>query len=243
MIAALPMYARPETRAAEARLWDAMRAHGWDGIDQAPDSLSAPFDLWSFWASPNLVFGQTCSLPFRLMTDRPTLIGAPMHPLGLTPGTYQSVIITHASDTRSIETLGYAPLAINEARSQSGWAAAWEAGLGHGPIRATGSHRESASAIVRGHSEVAAIDIVTWEMLTRWEPALIGDLRVAGRSSVYPALPFITRIQDAAGIGQALRSAVAGLSREDQQTLLLYGISDVVEADYLSLPNPPAPQI
>lgn len=241
--AALPMYARPETEAAQARLWAAMREYGWDGVEDAPTKLGAPGDLWVFWASTDLIFGQTCGLPYRLMDDRPALLGAPTHPLDLTPGTYQSVIVTRQGDARRIEDLSHAPIAINEPRSQSGWAAAWDAGLGRGAVRATGSHRASAQAVADRQSDVATIDIVTWEMLKRWEPSLTEALQEVDRTREYPALPFITRIADVTGLRDALRHGVATLSDDDKDTLLLSGISDVREEDYLALPNPPTPHI
>lgn len=237
------MYTRPETRGAEARLWAAMRRFRWEGVDAAPEDLATPFDLWRFWTSPDLIFGQTCALPYRLMDNPPTVLGASIHPLDVPAGHYRSMIVTRADDTRSAEGLSHAPLAFNDARSQSGWGAAWDAGLGRGPVMATGSHRASAAAIARGHAEVAAIDIVTWELLTRWEPGLTDQLRVVAPTRPYPALPFITRIPDTEGLGRALRRAVSELSAEDKDTLLISGIADMTASDYLSLPNPPPPQI
>ena len=241
--AALPMYARPQTEAAQARLWAAMRAHGWDGVEDAPTKLGAPGDLWDFWGSPDLIFGQTCGLPYRLMTNRPSLLGAPTHPLDLTPGTYQSAVVTRHGDPRRVEDLSHASIAINEPRSQSGWAAAWDAGLGRGPVRATGAHRASAQAVADGRSDVATIDVVTWQMLKRWEPSLTEPLQEVDRTREYPALPFITRIADVTGLRDALRHGVATLSTKDKDTLLLSGIADVREEDYLALPNPPTPHI
>ena len=58
MIATLPMYDRPETRAANDRFWDLIRSH----LDEAPEELSRD-DF--HWLHPDLLLSQTCSLPYR----------------------------------------------------------------------------------------------------------------------------------------------------------------------------------
>jgi hypothetical protein len=65
VIAALPMYDRPETRAATDRFWELTRdALSLRGID-APEALTRDRDPWDIWQAPDLVLAQTCGLPYR----------------------------------------------------------------------------------------------------------------------------------------------------------------------------------
>lgn len=243
MTAALPMYSRPETRAAEARLWSLMLEHGWQNSDTAPRKLLSPPDLRAFWADPELIFAQTCGMPYRLMENRPSLLGAPIHPISLPAGQYQSVVIVAAeANQKDIAGFSTACLAMNEPQSQSGWAAAWDVGLGRGEILKTGSHRASAIAVAEARAVVATIDCVTWSMIERWDPDLRHCLSVVGTTPLRPALPFVTRIGDVTGLREALRHAIASLSHADRSTLCLWGLADVDEQTYLAVPNPPAPQ-
>ena len=144
MIASLGMYDRPETAAANDRLWagirDGLRA---EGID-APDALTrGAHAYWDAWQSPGLVFSQTCGFPFRAkLHDQVTLIGTPDYALpGCPPGHYNSVFVARKDDPRaSLAEFSGAAFAFNEDLSQSGWAAHRRyrrADMGtFGPIRA-----------------------------------------------------------------------------------------------------------
>jgi hypothetical protein len=61
MIAALPMYDRPETAGANDRFWESVRDH----LGYGPMTLTRGRDHWDIWQSPDLVLAQTCGLPFR----------------------------------------------------------------------------------------------------------------------------------------------------------------------------------
>ena len=79
MIAALGMYDRPETAAANDALWalirDGLRARGMD----APEVLTRGAGAyWPAWESPDMLLSQTCGLPFRArLHEKVTLIGTP----------------------------------------------------------------------------------------------------------------------------------------------------------------------
>ena len=61
MIASLPMYDRPETAAANDRLWQGVRTR----LGEGPEHLVRAGDPWEHWQSPDLLLSQTCGLPFR----------------------------------------------------------------------------------------------------------------------------------------------------------------------------------
>jgi len=247
MLAALPMYDRPETAAAHDRYWglirDGLRQRGFD----APETLTRPGDPWPIWQSPDLVLAQTCGLPFRArLHDRVQLVGTPDYGLpGCAPGFYNSVVITRAEDDRPLDTLLRARVAINEGLSQSGWAALCDfaAGLGITPARPLIScgHRASAQMVARGQADIATIDAQTWEMLTRHDP-WAADLTVRARTRPTPALPYICAPgRDANAIAAAVAAAIAALAPDDRALLGLRALVQIPAARYLAEPLPPDP--
>jgi len=246
MIAALPMYDRPETAAANDRLWQGVRA----GLGYGPETLSRDGDLWSIWQSPDLLLAQTCGYPFRVrLHAHVQLVGTPVLALAdCPPGQYCSAIVIRADDPRkSVEAFATARFAYNEALSQSGWAAPqnWAAARGFtfsNPLR-TGAHRASAMAVSQGRADIAAIDALTWDIL-RSHDRFTDDLRVLTRTDPTPALPYITaQANDPAPLFDALQAAIAGLSQADRTTLGITGLLRLPATDYLAVPNsaPPPP--
>ncbi|MGV6812400.1 MAG: phosphate/phosphite/phosphonate ABC transporter substrate-binding protein [Brevirhabdus sp.] len=241
MIASLPMYDRPETAAANDRLFAALR----DRLADGPDTLSRGGDPWEDWRAPNLLISQTCGYPYRARLHRQvSLIGAGDHRLeGCAPGHYCSVFV--ARDAAPLAAFQDGCFAYNDALSQSGWAApmvhAAQAGVGFGPLVHTGAHRESARAVAEGRADIAALDAVSWTMMQRWDGFATG-LCVVARTAPTPALPFITApTRDPARLFTALSDTVAALSQDDRDTLCLHGLVRVEAAAYLSVPTPPPP--
>lgn len=240
MIATLPMYDRPETRAANDRFYTLFRRR----FPQAPEHLNrdAPH-----WLAPDLVLSQTCSLPYRAVLHADVnLVAAPIHRISCPTGYYFSVIIVRQDDPRkAIDEFATGKLVINSRQSQSGWAAidqlARTLGFRFENITETGSHQASAQAISDGRADIAAIDAVSWQMIQRWD-SFASNLRVLGETPPTPALPYITSIfNDIKAIQYALAEAVDTLAEEDKDTLCLDGIADIPAIHYLSLPITPAP--
>jgi ABC-type phosphate/phosphonate transport system substrate-binding protein len=241
MIAALPMYDRPELRAETDALWaairDALRARG----IQAPDTLTRGRDPWSAWTDPGLVFAQTCGLPFRaLLHDRVALVGTPDHALpGCPPGHYNSVIMAARPDLPARPRI-----AINDALSQSGWAAlhGWmqAAAIAPGPVTVTGGHAASARAVAEGHADLAAIDAQTWRQLIRFDGA-DPALEIA-RTAPGPALPYVTAAtQDPGPVRAAVTEAIHSLPAPVRAALDLRGIVPIAASAYTAIPIPPNP--
>lgn len=246
MIAALGMYDRAETAAANDRLWslirDGLRARG----IAAPDALTrGDLAYMAGWTSPDLVLSQTCGLPFRArLHDRVTLIGTPDYGVeGCPPGHYRSVFV--ARRDREAPALAGARLAYNDGLSQSGWAAPLAYAAAHsfrfGETLETGGHRLSLLAVAEGRADLAALDAVTWTLLQRWEPAA-AEVRVVGLTDPTPGLPLISRAgADAPAIFAAVAAAISALPPEDHDTLCLKGLVAIPAAAYLALPLPPSP--
>lgn len=249
MIASLGMYDRAETAAANDRLWAAIR----DGLRArgvaAPDALTrGEAAYWPAWEGPALVLSQTCGFPYRArLHGRVTLIGTPDYGVeGCAPGHYRSVFVARADDARGrLEDFDGTALAYNEALSQSGWAAPQNHAAAHG-LRfpaglQTGGHRASAQAVAGGRADLAALDAVTWRLLSRWED-FAGRLKVVGQTDPTPGLPFIAGPgADAAATFDAVAEAIAGLSDADRAATGLRGLIRIAPEAYLAVPTPPAP--
>lgn len=250
MIACLPMYARPENRAAHDVLWQLVR----DGLRTrgvaAPDALTRDIGHMDSWERPDLVLGQICNLPWRArFRDRVTLIGAGDYGLpDCPPGYYYSVFILRADDPATAPedcARGGYRLALNEPLSNSGWGMihdwARARGLPLNPSLVTGAHVESLRAVVEGRADWAALDAVTFALLGRGEP-MAQKVRVVGRSEAQPGLTFCTAAgADPSPHLAALIEAIAALPHDAAERLMLRGVVALPPEAYdLPLPTPPA---
>lgn len=249
MIASLGMYDRPETAAANDALWAlirrGLRARG----IAAPARLTRGEAAFAHaWTAPDLVLSQTCGLPFRAgLHARVTLIGTPDYGVdGCAPGYYRSVLVARADDPRATEAeFQTARAAINEPMSQSGWAALADhfAALSLTPpaVVVTGAHQGSALAVAEGRADLAAIDAVTWSLLTRHDRWTQG-LRVVAYTTPTPGLPLIAAAGvDRAPLFAAVAEAIADLQETDRHTLCLRDVIRIPASAYLALSIPDAP--
>jgi ABC-type phosphate/phosphonate transport system substrate-binding protein len=245
MIAGLPMYDRPELRDAHDRFWAAIRAN----LGHGRESLSSPADMASFWQSDDLLFGQTCGMPYRtFLHDRVQLVGTPDYGIeGCPPGYYRSAVIVHAdSEIREFGELAEKRIAYNEALSQSGWAAII-AEMEYADMRPssglqTHAHINSAQAVSKKLADFAAIDAHTWALMCRYQTDLTLTLRVVHWTSPTPALPYICAMRfDAQAIFHAVENALNALPPSDSETLGIRGIIKIAKQDYLDVPTPSSP--
>jgi ABC-type phosphate/phosphonate transport system substrate-binding protein len=250
MIASLGMYDRAETAAANDRLWagirDGLRARG----VPAPDTLTrGEAAYWPAWESPDLVFSQTCGMPYRTrLTEKVIILATPDYGLpGCPPGHYRSIFVARADDPReTVQAFGTARFAFNEDMSQSGWGGPVTHLTGLGirprPHLRTGAHVHSARAVAEGQADYAAIDALTWALIRAHDGFAI-RLKEIGHTAATPVLPYIAaRAADRATTLAALQDAVTSLSPQDRATLHLRGIVDIPAAAYLAVPTPPAPR-
>ena len=202
MIAALPMYDAGRAREANDALWrvwsQALAARG----VSAPDSLYRSGVLEDVWRDPQLLVGQTCSLPWVVFLEHSTRIFAiPQYSApDCGKATYRSLLIVRKDALGDdLAAFAGATVAVNGARSQSGHtslAMALERRELAMPFfaraRETGSHMASLQMLAEGAADVAAIDCVTF---AHWEAGgnpHVDAVRVIGRSPQAPAPPFIT---------------------------------------------------
>ncbi|SEB75510.1 ABC transporter, phosphonate, substrate-binding protein [Rhodobacter sp. 24-YEA-8] len=250
MIAALGMYDTDRTEGANDRLWaqvrEGLRARG----IAAPEALTRGDGAYmAGWLSPDLVLAQCCGYPFRArLRGQVTLIGAGDHRLAGTPaGQYHSILVARDDDPRADFTdFDGAAFAWNDDLSQSGWAApahhAARSGIRLVPAWRSGGHRASARAVRAGKADLAALDAVTWAIMSEDDSGDAAGLKEVGRTGATPALPFIAgKDLDAEAVFAALDAAIRGLTDEDRAVLHLYGLVTVPEADYLAVPDPGPP--
>jgi ABC-type phosphate/phosphonate transport system substrate-binding protein len=248
MIAALPMYERPQNVAAHDRLWALMRDGLRDHGIAAPDALDREQPYDEVWGRDDLVVGQICNLPWRArFRDRVTVIAAMDYGLpDVAPGCYHSVFVVRGDDPA--QTLAQAVagrFAINDGLSNSGWGAPWQEAVARGlrlrPGVRTGSHLESLRAVAEGRADLCATDAVSWRNFRRWEP-LVSGLRVLDRTFDSPGMTLITRAgQDPVPFRVALTQAVAAQSAADRDLTALQGLVTLPAAAY-DIALPPDPQ-
>ena len=81
-------------------------------------------------------------------------------------------------------------------------------------VAVSGSHRQSLGLVATGVADVAAIDCVSLELLSRIDPALVAATRVLAWSPLSPGLPLVaSATTDAASI-DALRRALADVAAD-----------------------------
>ena len=241
-LAALPMYDMPEIESATDALWAAMaRRLRAGGMTDAPDRLTRGVDPREVWRSPRLLFAQTCGYPLMHEFDgRLALIATPRYAVpGCGGAAYRSRIVARADDPRErFADFAGSVAAINSEDSHSGfnilrWRVAQE---GRSPffgrVERTGAHLASLAAVQSGKADIAAIDCVTFALLSRHRPAAVAGLRVVEDTPAAPALPFVTAPATGEGERRLLRQALAEtLSdpalRQVREDLLLAGAEDL----------------
>ncbi len=244
MTAMLGMYDMPALQPANDRFWTLIRDH----LGLGPPRLTRDRDFWEIWQDPDLVFAQTCGMPYRTkLHDTVQLVGTPDYGLpGCPPGYYRSIFVARAKDNRPLSELVRGCFAYNEPLSQSGWSAPIthlsELGLSPDTLLQTGAHAASAQAVASGQADLASLDLLTW-LLLREHTDLGEALREVELTTPTPALPYITsNTRDAAQLNSALGKAVSDLALQDRSALHLRGLVDIPAEHYLRVPTPPSPQ-
>ncbi|WGV18390.1 phosphate/phosphite/phosphonate ABC transporter substrate-binding protein [Fuscovulum ytuae] len=251
LVAAFPMYNRPELRVAFDMLWEGTRNNlRAAGVQDVPDCLTVVEEgLLTFWQRPDLLLSQTCGFPYRhFLKDSVALVGTPDFGLeGCPPGYYRSALVVRRDDPR--ETLAEfqgATLAVNDLHSQSGYAAPLvaieQAGLRMGAIRMSGAHVASARMVAVGDADIAGLDAVSWRHMLRLDAWTCG-LRVIDWTPPTPGLPYITAFAPlAVTITACLAEALRTLPPTLRDDLTMKGLVAVDRRDYLIVADPEAPE-
>ncbi|MEK6215999.1 MAG: PhnD/SsuA/transferrin family substrate-binding protein, partial [Boseongicola sp.] len=170
--------------------------------------------------------------------------GTPVFDLPCARGHYYSVVIARKDDSRTaFVDFSDAVIAVNGWDSQSGWAAAQNFASDHDfsfqKSHVSGGHRASALAVAEGVADIAALDAVTWNMLTRYDE-FTRDIKVITHTPPTPALPYISALShDAGDLGNAISAAIDQMSAEEREALCLKGFTAIHADKYLAVPTPP----
>jgi len=244
MIASLPMYMRPENKAAHERYWQLIAAKLTKSGIIAPTDLDDCEDN-DHWLRDDLVLSQTCGMPYRLfLHGNVQLIVTPDYGLpDCDAGYYNSIFIINAQDTRTkLADFASANLAITSKTSQSGYAAplneAAKVGFHFETQTLSGGHVNSAKMVASGKVEIAAVDAMTWHNILKYGD-FAGQLKVIAQTDPTPGLPYICALGlDKAVIAQAVTDAIDALSNEDRACLNIRGLIQIPSIEYLAVENP-----
>lgn len=217
MIAALPMYDWPETRAEMDGWYAALRRKA----PVLPATLTRTDDLHTLWRDPALILSQTCWGPLSLGLDACLLVLA-QPDYGDVPGGrgpfYRSALVARKGGAIPVpDHPGPAlpalagQLAFNSRDSLSGWLSLVQdagdpAGWADGLVE-TGGHRASIRAVAEGRADLAAIDCRSWAQALAHEPCA-RELVVIGWTAERPGLPFVTARATDEDTAQALAAAL-----------------------------------
>jgi ABC-type phosphate/phosphonate transport system substrate-binding protein len=248
MIASLPMYDWAELAPSHDAFWTQVHRALADAGLPAPANLDRDIGLWEAWEHPDLLLGQTCGMPYRTrLHGHVHLVGTLDYGLpDAPPGYYYSELVVRADETASLSELIERRLAFNGQDSQSGWAAPQnfvaQQGARFKNTLHSGAHRESARAVAEGRADIAALDAVTWRLITRYLPDVASGLRVIARTDPTPGLPLITaRTRDTGPIAAAVETAIAKLAESTRLALGLQGLVTIPASAYMAIPIPPPP--
>lgn len=246
MIASLQMYKRPELVDAHDHFWQYLRTNLSDAGINAPDHLEQNVPEDDPWLNPELVFAQTCSMPYRLfLHGKVTLIGTPDYQIpGCAKGYYKSAVVVHKNNVKEkITDYKNSIFTYNNTTSQSGYAAPYndlkKDGFFFKNKTCSGGHLNSARLIAKGDADIAYIDALSLKFIQKYE-SFYNDLHILRWSDPVPGLPYITAL----GADQKLwfdivRQTITTLDHEVAQKLHLVDLIHIPSADYLAIPNPP----
>jgi ABC-type phosphate/phosphonate transport system substrate-binding protein len=247
-LASLPMYDLPETEQATCALWRGLaESFRRVGIQDVPETLSRCPNVLEHWLSPDLLFSQTCGYPFTHSLKRQVrLVATPCYAApGCEGADYCSLLVVRSDAlSRSFADLRGKRAAFTSPNSHSGFNAlrALAAPLaedGHffGAAIQSGSHAASLDLVAAGNVDVAAIDCVTFALLSRYRPSAVAGVRELCRSASAPALPYVTSgvtgDRRIAQLRQGLQAVMADPAFADARAaLLLKGIQVLPEDEY-----------
>lgn len=245
--AALPWYELPETRQHQQWLWMgvASRLRGL-GVEHVPEALSHPEDPAVLWHDPTVLLTQACGLDAVLEQAPPIrVVATPEFEFrGCAGPTYRSFVVVRENHVaKAVRDLRRARCVINSRSSHSGMnglralvAPLHRGGRFFSSVRVTGSHLRSLQQLRAGKADVAAIDCVTWGLLTRHRPEEVAGLRLIAETDPMQAPPYVTRSAASPALVAALQTALAGaveaLAPSDRFALGLQRVRAASVSDY-----------
>lgn len=217
--ASLPWYDLAEVRQATDALWRELRRQFLlAGISKVPFRLNREVAYQRQWSSPRFLFGQACGYDARIAyADHLQVVATPCYDVsGCDGGNYSSfVVVREDSRFESVEDLRGTRCVINTPTSHSGMnvlralvAPLHSEGRFFSMVQISGSHERSLRMIQREEVEVAAIDCVTYALLSRYRPSELAETRVLHCTEHVPAPPYVTSASTPPETLAAMRKAI-----------------------------------
>jgi ABC-type phosphate/phosphonate transport system substrate-binding protein len=247
-IANLPMYDLPELQAITDQWWSGLaRAFRAEGISDVPDALWRKGDHRVPWMDPDLILSQTCGYPLMNgLRGKVSLVATPCYGAAECEGPdYCSIVVVHEDNpAQDIREFRGKRCVINSWDSQSGCNAlrALIAPLAQGKpffreVKVSGGHRNSATMVANGEADVAALDCVTFALLSRHCPQALAGTRMLTLTPRAPGLPYITRRSEDSDFLSRLRSGLTAACQdptltECREALMICGFSILALSDY-----------
>jgi len=204
LIASLPMYNIPEISKASSSLWSGIAKYlRLEGIKKVPDKLVFDQTLHTLWNDPDLLLSQCCGYDVvRRFESTLTPLAVPYFDVDeCKDGEYSSLVVV-GDDCRFDDVLDMhgTIAAINGPESHSGMSSLRHLvaprhtdGRFFNDVLISGAHVESLGMLRRQEADVAAIDCVTYTLLSAYQPEALAGTRVLGRTYHSPAPPYVTR--------------------------------------------------
>jgi len=247
-IASLPWYDFREVRTATDVLWHELaRQFRLAGISNVPKRLNREVAYDRQWTSSGFLFGQACGYDVRIAyADQLQVVATPCYrAAGCTGSNYSSfIVVRDVSPFQSVDHLRDTRCVINTPTSHSGMnvlralvAPLHSGGRFFKEVRISGSHAQSLRMIKREEVDVAAIDCITYALLSRHRPHELLGTRVIHQTDPVPAPPYVTAASTPPETLVRMQRAV--LSAFDQpslvsakETLLLCGAEVLADDAY-----------
>lgn len=224
--------------------WEALWAAVHERARWTPATVVWADDVQARWRDPACVVGHACGWPVAgELRDRLHVVGAFSLALADADGhRYRSVIV--ADDERSLDArvLADTVAAASSDDSLSGWislgVASTGAGTGWpGAIRWTGAHVDSVRAVRAGEADLASIDALSWEHISRCHPELVDGLHIIGRGPWVPSPPIVTPVSTPTARVEELRRAFTAAMADPstaaaRRELLLNGFVALDHTEY-----------
>lgn len=243
-VASLPMYDLVELRGAHDALWAAVVDAFGPGL---PAHLTHADDVHALWHAPQMAVSQSCGWPLVAELDgRVRTIGAFAYDVaGASPGEprYRSRLVMRAGHTERAEP-AMLVAAVNSFESLSGWLSLVRAfpdldGTWPGDVVETGAHVASLATLRAGDADIAAIDGVTFALVTRWRPALLEGLVVVDDGPLIPCLPLVANASvdddELHRLRAAFAVAVDALDPQHRDVLRITGFHPLGASEYESV--------
>ena len=247
-LASLPWYDFPEIRPATDALW-ARLAHNLRvrGFGNTPISLERRMSYQQQWTSGTLLFSQACGYDVVLpYASHLRIVATPIYKAAGCHGPcYNSFVVVHRdSRITDLQQLRGSRCVINGLTSHSGMnslralvAPLHRGGRFFSEVYVSGSHELSLARLDEGKADVAAIDCITYEILRRYRPRSLSEIRILCSCASMPAPPYVVGAQlsdcELQRVGEALAETLEDPTIQGaKDVLLLDRIEKIPLADY-----------